>query len=220
MSNRLAPVIAVVAILTSAAATAAQASPAGDPLAGRAIAARLAAGSATCRTLSTADFRNLGDHLMGRIVGSGPADEAMDSRMRLMIGSRNADLMYQALGRSYAGCRTGGEVGDGDGAGMIGTGYGLGMMGGSAARSGWEAMSGPGYAWMRNGDWRYMDRAGWRRAARGIIGPQMMGFDEQGGLSTAAVLGILAGAPLVAGLAVYLLRRRPWRHRPANPSAA
>ena len=179
--------------------------------AGRTVAARLQSGQASCQHLRSSDFEHLGEYVMDRMVGSRATHEAMNARMDAMMGATNADRMHQALGRRYAGCTTG------SGSGTMGSGAMMG--GGSTGVAGWGAMMGSGYAWMRGGTWRHMSRSDWGNAGAGMMGSGWMG--DNGGWSTAAVVGVVLGALALVGLVVYLLlRRRPWRQHPSQPTAA
>ena len=72
--------------------------------AGAGIARQLQAGSATCATLSDADFEHLGEYAMGRWVGAPSSHAAMNQRMAAVMGGSGADRMHQLMGRRYAGC--------------------------------------------------------------------------------------------------------------------
>jgi hypothetical protein len=209
MTTRITVLAALLASMLALGAASAYASLADEVNSGRATAARVDAGTATCQNLSTTDFEHLGEYVMERMVGSRSAHEAMNSRMEAMIGAGNADRMHQALGRRYAGCAT-----SRTGSGMMGGG---GMMGGASTGGGWGAMMGANVSWMRNGSWQHMTRAGWQNAATRMMGSGMM---NTGGSdwSTGAILGVALGALLLGGLAVYAALRRPWRHHPSQPT--
>jgi hypothetical protein len=208
MTRRISILPAIVASILALGASAAYASLTDEVNAGKAIAARVDAGTATCKSLSTTDFEHLGEYVMERMVGSRSAHEAMNARMDTMIGSANTDRMHEALGRRYGGCATTG----------IGSAYGMmggGMMGGSAG--GWGAMMGSDYSWMRNGAWQHMTRAHWQRAGASMMGTGWM-HTGSSGWSTGAVIGVVLAALVLGGLAVYAVVRYPRRHGRSQPS--
>jgi hypothetical protein len=211
MTRRISILLALVASILAIGASAACASLADEVNAGKAIAARVDAGTATCQNLSTSDFEHLGEYVMERMVGSRSPHEAMNARMDTIMGSENTDRMHQALGRRYTGCAT---TGSGGRDGMMGGG---GTMGSSAG--GWGAMMGSGYVWMRNGAWQHMTRADWQRAGASMMGSSWM-HAGSGGWSTGAVIGVVLGALLLGGLAVYAVLRHPWRHGSSQPTTA
>ena len=194
MTTRISILVALLASMLAFGVSSAYASLSDEVNSGRAIAARVDAGTATCKTLSTTDFEHLGEYVMERMVGSRSAHETMNSRMEAMIGAGNADRMHQALGRRYAGCAT-----SATGSGMMGGG---GMMGGASTGGGWGAMMRSDLSWMRNGSWQHMTRAGWQNAASRMMGSGMMNTGASG-WSTGAVIGVVLGALLLGGLAVY-----------------
>jgi hypothetical protein len=88
---------------------------------------------------------------MFRALGPGSANQALNDRMRAMVGDPAESRMHQLLGARYAGCatRAGGLAGSGA---MMG---GSGMMGGYSRNGGIGAM-------MSSSDWSWMmaaDRA-------------------------------------------------------------
>ncbi len=211
MTTRISILAALLASMLAFGAASAYASLSDEVSSGRAIAARVDAGTATCTTLSTTDIEHLGEYVMERMIGSSSAHETMNSRMEAMIGAGNADRMHQALGRRYAGCAT-----SRTGSGMMGGG---GMMGGASTGGGWGAMMRSDLSWMRNGSWQHMSRAGWQNAASHMMGSGMMNTGASG-WSTGAVISVVLGALLLGGLTVYAALRRPWRHRPSRPTTA
>lgn len=176
--------------------------------AGQAVAARLQSGQASCQNLSNADFEHLGEYVMDRTVGSRATHDAMNARMDAMMGPKNTDRMHQALGRRYAGC----AATSGSSSGMMG--------GGATGTGGWGAMTGSGYAWMRNGTWQHMNRGGWQNAGAYMMDNGWM-TDPGSGWSTGTIIGVVLGALALGGLAIYLLlRHRPRRQRPSQPTTA
>lgn len=208
MTSRISILAAVLASALAFGASPALASLTGEVNAGKGVAARVDARTATCKNLSNTDFEHLGEYVMGRIVGSRSAHEAMDARMEAMMGSANADRMHQALGHRYAGCAN------------TSTGYGMmsgsGMMG---ATGGWGAMTGSGYAWMRNGDWQHLTRAGWQRAGRYMMGNGWMTSAGGSGWSTGAVIALVLGALVLGGVTVFAVLRTPRWRGPSRPSS-
>jgi hypothetical protein len=80
-------------------------------------------------------------------------------------------------------------------------------------------MMGSGYAWMRNGTWRHMNRADWQRAGTDMMGNGWM-MGSGGGWSAGAVIGVMLGALALGGLVAYLLLTHgPRRRRPPHPTA-
>ena len=214
MPRRLtALVIAAIAVALLAAVPALAAL--GDEVsAGRALDARLQSGQANCQNLSNSDFEHLGEYVMDRTVGSRAAHQAMNARMDAVMGPANTDRMHEGLGRRYAGC----AATNGGGSGMMGGGAMMG--GGSTGAGGWGAMMGSGYAWMRNGTWQHMNRADWQNAGAYMMGNGWM-TDPGRGWSTGAVIGVVIGVLVLGSLVSYLLlRHRPRRQRPSQPTTA
>ncbi len=210
VTARLSLLVALLASALAFAAAPALGALSDEVNAGRAIAARVDAGTATCANLSNTDFEHLGEYVMDQTLGSRSAHEAMNARMEAMMGSENADRMHQALGRRYAGCATA----------TTGAGYGMmagGMMGGSAR--GWGAMMGSDLSWMHDGNWQHMTRAQWQRAAAGMMRGGLA-FSGGGGWGTGAVLAAVLGGLLLGGLAVFAILRWTGRQRPSSPTTA
>jgi hypothetical protein len=209
VTPRLSILVAVFASILAFGTSSALASLSDEVNGGKATAARVDAGTASCENLSTTDFEHLGEYVMERMIGSRSAHEAMNARMEPMIGSENSDRMHEAIGRRYAGCAT-----TGTGSGIMG---GTGMMGGTG---GWGTMMGSAYAWMRNGAWQHMTRDDWQRAGGYMMGQGWMTDSGGGGWSSGAIIAAVLGALAFGGLAVYTLLRRPWRRGPSRPSPA
>lgn len=216
MTARIPLAIGLLTAMLAFGASAAHASLSQEVTAGKAVAKRVDAGTATCKTLSTNDFEHLGEYVMERMVGSHAAHQAMNAHMEQTIGAENADRMHQALGRRYAGCSTSGWA---NGPGMM-SGSG-GMMGGGYGDSrGLGAMMGSGYAWMRNGAWLHMTRNDWRHAGGYMMGNGWMIGTVSGGPSSGAVVGLALGAFLVLAIVALGLFRRTRRHPPSTPTPA
>jgi uncharacterized membrane protein len=61
-------------------------------------------GAKTCSQLSTANFERIGEYVMGQMVGSTSAHEAMNSAMQRMMGTQGEEQMHVLLGRRMSGC--------------------------------------------------------------------------------------------------------------------
>ncbi len=70
MTTRISILVALLASMLAPGAASANASLSKEVNAGRAIAARVDVGTATCTTLTTTDFEHLGEYVMERIRGS------------------------------------------------------------------------------------------------------------------------------------------------------
>lgn len=121
----------------------------------------LQAGEQKCQQLSRDQFEAIGEHVMGRMLGSTARHEAMDRQIRATTGASGEARAHVFMGRRFTGCATGaapaafgsmmgmmgnysGANGGGMGTGRDGgNGFGPGMMGGSGSRSsgedGWSA---------------------------------------------------------------------------------
>lgn len=106
------------------------------------------AGQRSCNQLQAGDFEQIGEYVMGRMVGSQQAHESMNNLMRGTLGDAGEQQMHSALGQRFAGCGQGrfpagvGGMMNGIG-GMMGI---VGMMGGgSGAGSGSGPSAGQGY---------------------------------------------------------------------------
>lgn len=73
---------------------------------------------------------------------------------------------------------------------------------------------------MRNGTWQHMNRGGWQNAGAYMMGNGWMAGPGSG-WSTGTIIGVVLGALALGGLAIYLLlRHRPRRQRPSQPTTA
>jgi len=192
--------VALAAVLSLCAAPA-FASLGDEVAAGNAVAARVQDGTATCRDLSDAQLEHLGEAVMERMAGSRAAHAAMNARMTGALGAPRAERMHELIGRTFAGCPTGAAMGPG-------------MMAGG----GWRMMAGSGWGWMHDGAWRHMGGGDWQALAARMMGDRAPGSGHHG-WSPAAVAAVGLGAILLAGLAVLLVVRRPWRRPPAAHAA-
>jgi hypothetical protein len=201
----------VVMALLLAAPAGALASVADEERQGGELVAQLRAGDKRCDDLAAQDFERIGEYVMGRMVGSTRTHEAMNERMRQMMGERAEQRMHELMGRRYAGCATGaGAAGTPMGPGMMGGDWGSGMMG-----DGWgPMMDSEDWSWMAGGAWRTMDRQDWQAMQNRWMGPGMMRAGS--GWSAWEIVGVVLAGLLAAALLAVLLTRRPWRHRPVS----
>jgi len=124
-------------------------------------------GSKTCSQLSTTDFERIGEYLMGRMVGSTSAHDAMNSTMQRMMGTRGEEQMHVLLGRRMTGC------GRGTAPGSYST--MMGMMGGFASGGGMMGGYGANGSGSHHDDW----------STGGIVASVLLGL---------LLLGLLAAA--------------------------
>lgn len=155
----------------------------------------LQAGKASCASLSATNFERIGEYVMGRMLGSSAAHDAMNRQMAAMMGSGGETQAHVFMGQRFAGCATGrAPVAFGAMMGMMGAG----MMGSAYGGTSSSTMMGSG-----------------RRGSGG-----MMGFGyvsptasrNNGWSSGDTVMVVLMGlliALAIGALAVW----RPWRHQ-------
>ena len=102
--------------------------------------------SRRCSQLTTRDFERIGEHVMGRMLGSQGAHQSMDRLMEQMMGPASERRMHVVMGERFSGCGNpplpGGYAGMMGAIGMMGGGDGGpgGMMGGAGPGS----QTGPG----------------------------------------------------------------------------
>ena len=177
---------------------------------GQNLIAQLQAGTTTCSALSADDLDHIGEYVMFRALGSTTLHQAMNDRMRAMLGEQGETRMHQLLGARYAGCstRTGGIAG---GAGMMG---GSGMMGGYYSNGGISAMMrASDWNWMMGGAWQHMTRKDWQRRQQQLLGP-VAGTNMHNGWSAIAIIAVCLGAVILVALAILATIRRPFRRPP------
>jgi hypothetical protein len=206
MPTRLALITVALVLLIPAAAFA---SLADEQRQGQNQIAQLNAGTTTCRALSAGDLDHIGEYVMFRALGSTTLHQAMNDRMRLMLGEQGESRMHQLLGTRYAGCstRTSGTVGGG----MMGS---SGMMGGYATNGGISAMMRSGdWSWMMGGAWQHMTRQDWQRRQQQLLGPGASTMMTNGS-SAIAIIAACLGAVILAALAILAIIRRPFRRKP------
>jgi hypothetical protein len=189
---------------------AASASLADEQTQGENLIGQLHAGTKTCSALSAADLDHIGEYVMIRALGSTAVHQAMNDRMRVMLGEQGETRMHELLGARYVGCstRTGGIVG---GAGMM---SGSGMMDGYAASGGIGAMmTSRDWSWMMGGAWRHMTRQDWQRRQHQLLGSGA-GTLMNNGSSAIAIIAACLGAVILVALAILAIIRRPFRRPP------
>ena len=175
---------------------------------GRDLITQLQSGATSCGDLSAEDFDHIGEYIMGRALGSTSAHQAMNERMRLMMGDQSEQRMHQLMGERFAGCSGTNSSG--------GTGMGPGMMGGSTGNDGWGSMMSSGdYSWTMGGNWRSMTRQDWQRLQQQWLGTSAT---TGHGWSPWVIAGVTLAAALLAALAALALVRRPFRRKPAATS--
>lgn len=180
--------------------SAAFASLADEQTQGRALVDQVRSGAKHCSDLSSEDFDHVGEYVMGRALGSISAHQAMNDRMKAMMGDGAESRMHQLLGQRYTGCSQNSST---SGGGMMGNG---GMMGGSW--DDWDSMMGSGdYSWMMGSGWRNMSRSDWQSLQRQWLGTTSPAANDHATLWKIAT-ALLATALLAAIATVVLLRRR------------
>jgi hypothetical protein len=207
MRTRLALITIALVLLIPGAASA---SLAGEQRQGQNLIAQLQAGTTTCRALSADDLDHIGEYVMFQALGSTTLHQAMNDRMRAMLGEQGESRMHQLLGARYAGCstRTGGIAGS---AGMMG---GSGMMGGYYANGGIGAMMSSGeWSWIMGGAWQHMTRQDWQRRQQQLLGPGA-GTMMNNGWSAITIIAVCLGAVILVALAILAIIRRPFRRPP------
>jgi hypothetical protein len=193
-----------------AAAGPASASLSDELRAGQTLVRQLQAGNTSCGQLATRDFEHVGEYVMGRMTGSVRLHEAMNQRMRSVMGTRSEERMHVLMGQRYSGCAATGGVGP-----MMGTGMMRGR--GSSSDSTWgPMMDSRGWDWMRDGNWQHMSRADWQHVSDQWMGSGMM-RPARGGWQARDYLLTGVAVVLVAGFAGALLAWRPWRTRSQAP---
>jgi hypothetical protein len=160
----------------------------GEQSQGSDLAAQLQSGVKTCRDLSADDLEHIGEYVMGRALGSTAAHEAMNERMRVMIGQGGEERMHQVMGARYTACASG-----------------------SAASGG--TVMGPG---MMGGAWRTMSRQNWQRLQHQWLGTTATTSSHHG-WSPWAIIAAVVGAVILAGLASAAVARRRLERTPPAP---
>lgn len=202
--SRLAAVaVGVIALLVLA--PAASASVEQEEQTGAKLLNELEAGGVRCVDLRGGDFDHVGEYVMGRMMGSPRAHEAMDQMMSSMMGAGERQ-MHEAMGRRFSGCG-GGRLPAGFGRmmgavnamGMMGGG----MMGGSGAR-GW------------NGSGGMMGGSGW---VGGMMGGSWFGEEDDSSETPWGAMVAAFVALLIITLAfAWFAWRRPDSTAPESPA--
>lgn len=152
----------------------------------------LESGKLSCDRASAEEFDQVGEYVMGRMLGSKSGHEAMDRMMSSMMGGDSEQQMHEAMGRRFSGCG-GGRLPRGFGH-MLGTMNAIGTMGGGTMggiQGGPASMMG-GYA-------------------RGASAED----DDDDGPSAGAMVGMMA--VLIGAVALALLWLRPRGHPRGRP---
>lgn len=165
-------------------------------------------GQRNCGDLKTADFEQVGEYVMGRMIGSVPAHQSMNETMRTMVGPSGERSMHVALGQRFTDCGQGrlpaglATMMNGFG-GMMSIG---GMMGGGGSGPGMIGPGGSGIGPQNGGD---------HYGNPGSTAGSMMGLNRAGGDGddeSSAWMAILMLVLIVgAGAAALVIgrRRRP-----------
>lgn len=191
--RQLLAALAVAALLALLAASPGMA--ASDGQQGAQLLGRVEAGELSCSALSSDQSERIGEYVMGRMLGSSAAHEAMDRQMTATMGSGGERQAHVYMGQRFSGCASGrapaafGAMMGMMGAGMMGSAYG----GGSS-----YGMMGPGFR-----------RGGATMGFGYVATSRSEGGWSSGDTVMVALMGVLIALAL-GGLAVW----RPWR-RPA-----
>jgi hypothetical protein len=213
MRTRLSLLTVALVLLIPAAASATLA---GEQIQGQNLIGQLHARTKTCSAVSAGDLDHIGEYVMVRALGSTILHQAMNDRMRAMLGEQGETRMHQLLGARYVGCTTRASRIAG-GAGMMGSSGSIGssgMMGGYAANGGVSTMMSSGdWSWMMGGSWQHMTRQDWRHRQRQLLGPGA-GTMMNNSSSAIAIIAACLGAVILVALAILAIIRRPFRRPP------
>ncbi|MHB1572167.1 MAG: hypothetical protein ACYCXW_23770 [Solirubrobacteraceae bacterium] len=139
--------------------------------------------------------------------------------MTAIMGSQAEGRIHQLLGARYLNCTPPAGAGNtsshryGEGYG----GMGPGMMGGDYyGNGGWDSMMGSrDWSWMMGGAWQNLNRQGWQRLQQQLLGTTTS--NTHNGTSEWMIATIaLAALLLGAAIAIFAVRRRPFRRRPTT----
>lgn len=150
----------------------------------------LQAGKTSCKSLTTADFELIGEYVMGRMLGSSSAHDAMNLQITRSMGSDGEKQAHIFMGKRFAGCATG--------AAPASFGSMMGMMD--------EGMMGSA-----NGDGNYGMRDSWSGRNNGM----MDNGDGHGWSGWGVAMAILMGLLLVA-IVGALAAWGPWKRTPTQ----
>lgn len=155
----------------------------------------LQAGKASCASLSTTNFERIGEYVMGRMLGSSAAHDAMNRQMAAMMGSGGETQAHVFMGQRFAGCATGrAPVAFGAMMGMMGAG----MMGSAYGGTSSSTMMGSGY------------RGSGGMMGFGYVSPTAS--SNSGWSSGDTVMVILMGLLIALAIGAFAAWR-PWRHQ-------
>ena len=230
-------VLFILATLTIA-SPAARASVADEQQAGQQLAQQVQSGERSCGSLSKDDLDHIGEFVMGRMIGSISAHEAMNARMTAALGSQAESRMHQVLGARFVRCSPAGAANSAgaagsmmNGQGMMGSGSSSGSQGwgdgqwqsmmGSAswesmmASTQWRSMMGArgDWSWMTGSRWQHMSDADWQDLQRRMLGPAAVRTTSTGWHTRDIALLVLV-VILAAGLTGALIAWHPWRSDP------
>jgi hypothetical protein len=210
VTGRLRLVTAILALLLLAPPTACAAL-VDEQRQGQSLIHQVQAGTTGCSDLTADDLDHVGEYLMFRAVGSTALHQAMNNRMREMMGEQAETRMHERLGARYAGCSSN-RVGLAGAGSMMGAGV---MMTGDYGRNGFGTMmSSSDWRWMSGGAWRYMSSSQWQTLERRLLGTTT---DAGTGWSPLAVVAVAVAAAGVLLLAMLAIARRS-QFRPSKPA--
>lgn len=96
--------VALVAVSMGWASAPAWGSTASAERQGAALTKAVNTGERSCRSLSAAELDRIGEYAMGLGFTTGAQHDAMNARMRTMIGAAGERQAHRAMGGSYSGC--------------------------------------------------------------------------------------------------------------------
>ena len=201
-------------ILALAAAPPAVASATSEQQQGAQVLSEVRSGTLSGTNLTSAQYQQLGQYLMGRALGSSERYEAMDSLMDQRMGRVVSDQMYQYMGERYLGKNVAPNSGYAPYyswmASMISR-YGgsyAGTMGGYMMRA-YNRLSGQGSA------------TGGYHTGLGMMGHGYSSSQNaaDGGMSTGAIIAIVLGAIAILSLLLVLLLCTTGRRAPKAGTA-
>ena len=196
---------------------------------GQTLAQQIQSGDRSCDSLSAVDLDQIGEFVMGRMVGSTAAHEAMNRRMTQVMGATAESRMHQVLGARFVGCASAAAKGSssdsGQGAygGMMGD---EGMMGSQGSNDGdwgsmmdsgqWQRMMGDtgDWGWMMGSGWRNMSDSQWQALQRRLVGTATLRANNSSGWTTRDSVFVGLIAVLAVGLSGALVAWHPWRRDP------
>lgn len=187
---------------------------------GAALVKALDTGKRDYKSMSEQDLERIGEFWMGRMIGSTQTHEAMNARMRQMLGAQGDARMHELMGQRYARLTTSSSSGDSSPGNYGGCPYGPGMMGGDndgcAYDRGWMMDGGYDYGPMMGmmmGSWRQMSRDDWQGMLDQFdrVAATPIGDNGGSGWDAREVIFLGLAVLLAIMLAASLGVRRPWR---------